>query len=104
VQRLAGSLGTALLAVVLQRAMHTQLTAFDGGIGEAAALARRDPAHAAPAIAHSIGAAFWIALTLTAVGVLPALFSRRRETRLGDACILRRRLERAADCLDQLFL
>jgi EmrB/QacA subfamily drug resistance transporter len=73
VQRVAGSLGTALLAVVLQWSLADHLTGFGGGVARAAALARRDPAHAAPAIAHSFGTAFWVAFALTAAGVVPAL-------------------------------
>jgi EmrB/QacA subfamily drug resistance transporter len=72
VQRLAGSLGTALLAVVLQRAIDARLPG-DGGIGRASELARHDRAHAAPAIAHAFGATFWIAFALTAAALVPAL-------------------------------
>ncbi len=39
IQRVAGSLGTALLAVTLQRAMTTGLPGFHGGIAQAGALA-----------------------------------------------------------------
>ena len=72
VQRIAGSLGTALLAVVLQRALSSELPRFHGGIGHAAALAagHRD---SAPAIAHAFGTTFWVAFALTAVALLPAL-------------------------------
>jgi EmrB/QacA subfamily drug resistance transporter len=73
VQRVAGSLGTALLAVVLQRAIKANLHDFHGGIGQASALARRDPQHAAPAIAHAFGTTFWLAFALTAAALLPAL-------------------------------
>ena len=73
VQRVAGSLGTALLAVVLQRAIHANLTGFHGGISQAAALARRDPDHAAPGIADAFGTTFWVAFALTAAALVPAL-------------------------------
>jgi EmrB/QacA subfamily drug resistance transporter len=73
VQRVAGSLGTALLAVVLQRAIRSNLHSFHGDIGQASALARHDPAHAAPAIAHAFGTAFWVAFALTAAALVPAL-------------------------------
>jgi MFS family permease len=57
VQRLAGSLGTALLAVVLQRQLpaHTTATAF----------------------AHS----FWVAVALVATALVPALLLPRRRER-----------------------
>ncbi len=73
VQRVAGSLGTALLAVVLQRTIATNLTGFHGGINQAAALAQRDPGHAAPAIADAFGTTFWVAFALTATALVPAL-------------------------------
>jgi EmrB/QacA subfamily drug resistance transporter len=73
IQRLAGSLGTALLAVVLQRAIASELPSFHGGLAQAGALAARDPAHATPALASAFGTTFWVALALTAVALAPAL-------------------------------
>jgi EmrB/QacA subfamily drug resistance transporter len=73
VQRVAASLGTALLAVILQRAIAANLSGFHGDIGRAAALARHDPQHAAPAIADAFGTTFWVAFALTAVALVPAL-------------------------------
>jgi EmrB/QacA subfamily drug resistance transporter len=73
VQRVAASLGTALLAVVLQRAIAANISGFDGGISEAAALARHDPQRAAPAIADAFGTTFWFAFALTAIALVPAL-------------------------------
>src|SRR5262249_39912106 len=58
VQRVAASVGTALLAVILQRAIAADLSGFDGDIGQATALARHDPEHAAPAIADAFGTTF----------------------------------------------
>src|SRR5262249_41672957 len=73
VQRVAASLGTALLAVILQRTITANLSGFHGGIGQATALARHDPQHAAPAIADAFGTAFWVAFALTAIALVPAL-------------------------------
>jgi len=73
IQRIAGSLGTALLAVTLQRAMTARLPGLHGGITQAAALAAADPARALPALAGAFGAAFWVALALTAASLVPAL-------------------------------
>jgi EmrB/QacA subfamily drug resistance transporter len=73
VQRVAASLGTALLAVVLQRSIAANVSGFDGGIGQAAALARHDTQHAAPAIANAFGTTFWVAFALTAIALVPAL-------------------------------
>jgi EmrB/QacA subfamily drug resistance transporter len=73
VQRVAASLGTALLAVILQRAIAANVGGFHGGISEAAALVRHDPQHAAPAIADAFGTTFWVAFALTATALVPAL-------------------------------
>jgi EmrB/QacA subfamily drug resistance transporter len=73
IQRIAGSLGTALLAVTLTRAMTARLPGFGGSIGGAAAQAAADPARALPALASAFGATFWVALALTAAAVVPAL-------------------------------
>jgi EmrB/QacA subfamily drug resistance transporter len=79
VQRVAGSLGTALLAVVLQHAIDANLDGFHGGIGQAAALAARDPVHAAPAIADAFATTFWVATALTVLAFIPAyLLPRHR--------------------------
>jgi EmrB/QacA subfamily drug resistance transporter len=89
VQRVAGSLGVALLAVVLQRAITSELPGFDGGIGEASALAARRPATLDP-LAHAFGTTFWVAFGLTAAALIPALLlpgrARVEETQ-GDACV-----------------
>jgi len=72
VQRIAGSLGTALLAVVLQRAIQASLDGFQGGIEQASARAAADPVHAAPAIAGAFGTSFWVAVALTVSAFIPA--------------------------------
>jgi len=73
IQRIAGSVGTALLAVTLQRSMKSELPGFHGGLTQAAALAARNPARTTPAIAHAFGTTFWVAFTLAAAALLPAL-------------------------------
>jgi hypothetical protein len=73
IQRIAGSLGTVLLAVTLQRAITAQLPGFHGDITQAATLAAADPARALPALAGAFGATFWVALALTAASLVPAL-------------------------------
>jgi EmrB/QacA subfamily drug resistance transporter len=78
VQRIAGSLGTALLAVVLQRTIQDNLDGFHGGIGQAAALAARDPAYAASAIADAFGTTFWVTAALTVAAFIPAALLPRR--------------------------
>jgi EmrB/QacA subfamily drug resistance transporter len=73
VQRIAGSLGIVLLAVVLQRAMRHELPGFDGGLAQAHALVAREPARAAPPLAHAFGTTFWVAFALSAAALVPAL-------------------------------
>jgi MFS family permease len=77
IQRIAGSLGTALLAVGLQRAMRAELPGFNGGLAEASALAGRAPARFGPPLAQAFGTTFWIAFALTAVGLGVALLLPR---------------------------
>jgi EmrB/QacA subfamily drug resistance transporter len=72
VQRVAGALGSALLAVVLQQAMTARLPDFDGGIGQARALAATSP-HAASALAGAFGVAFAVSLGITATALVPGL-------------------------------
>jgi MFS family permease len=73
IQRIAGALGSALLAVVLQRLIEAEVPHVHGGIGQAYAVARRDPLHVAPAIAHAFATTFWVPFALTAFALIPAL-------------------------------
>ena len=72
VQRIAGSLGTALLAVVLQRALTHEIPHLHGGIDRATTLAHTTP-KAAPGISHAFATTFWVAFALTAIALIPAL-------------------------------
>jgi MFS family permease len=73
IQRLAGSVGTALLAVVLQRSIATSVPGADRGIGALAALSPAERAQAAPALAGAFGTAFWVAFGLVLAALVPAL-------------------------------
>ena len=73
VQRLAGSIGTALLAVVLQRAIAARLPGVHGGVGALAALPQGQRTHAAAALSSAFAQSFWVALGLVAAALLPAL-------------------------------
>jgi EmrB/QacA subfamily drug resistance transporter len=77
IQRIAASVGTALLAVVLQRSIATNLPELDGGIGALAALSPEGRSHAAPALAAAFGTAFWVAFALVVAALLPALLLPR---------------------------
>ncbi len=72
VQRAAGALGSALLAVVLQQAITARLPGFRGGIGQAAALAAASP-HAAAAVAQAFAVSFAVALAISVLALLPAV-------------------------------
>ena len=72
IQRVGGSIGTALLAVVLQRSLPAAVGSAGGAIGAVGAISPTARAHAAPAIAHAFGTAFWWAMGLTLVALVPA--------------------------------
>jgi EmrB/QacA subfamily drug resistance transporter len=71
IQRIAASVGTALLAVVLQRSIAGNVPGLEGGraLGGLPPEAR---AQAAPALADAFGTTFWVALGLVAAALLPA--------------------------------
>jgi EmrB/QacA subfamily drug resistance transporter len=81
IQRIAGSIGTALLAVVLQRSIATNLPGLDGGIGALAALPNEGRAHAATALSDAFGTTFWVAFVLVAAALVPALLLPRLRPR-----------------------
>jgi EmrB/QacA subfamily drug resistance transporter len=83
VQRAAGALGSALLAVVLQQGIAARLPGFHGGIGQAGALAAASP-HAAAAVAQAFGVSFGVALAVTVLALIPTALLPRRAAGPGD--------------------
>jgi hypothetical protein len=75
IQRIAGSLGTVLLAVTLQRAITTRIPAYHGGVSQAAALAAAHPARVLPPLA----------VAFTVVSLVPALILPGRPPAPGSA-------------------
>jgi EmrB/QacA subfamily drug resistance transporter len=75
IQRVGGAIGTAVLAIVLQRAIAANVADFHGGIQGVATLAR-DP-RATPLVADAFGTTFWIAVGLIVAGLVPALLLPR---------------------------
>jgi EmrB/QacA subfamily drug resistance transporter len=73
IQRIAGSVGTALLAVVLQRSIAGRVPELEGGIGALAGLSQERRSQTAPALAGAFGTTFWVAVALVAAALLPAL-------------------------------
>jgi EmrB/QacA subfamily drug resistance transporter len=74
VQRIGGSFGTAILAVVLQRQIASH---FGGHVTSLAAAANGLPDAAKSAVASSFGTAFWWAMGISALGLIPALLMPR---------------------------
>jgi EmrB/QacA subfamily drug resistance transporter len=85
IQRVAGSVGTALLAVVLQRQIATNLPGVDGGIGALAALSGEARAVVENALADAFGTTFWVAFGLVAASLVPALLLPRLRRPQQDA-------------------
>ena len=78
VQRVAGALGSAFLAVVLQQATTARLPGFHGGITQAGQLATTSP-HAATALAHAFGVSFAVALAICVLALIPTALIPHRE-------------------------
>jgi EmrB/QacA subfamily drug resistance transporter len=84
IQRVGGSMGTALLAVVLQHQIATQLGGAAGGGGTLQRLPENVRARVADPLAAAFGNTFWWAVGMSAVALIPAtvlVVSQRRERR-----------------------
>jgi EmrB/QacA subfamily drug resistance transporter len=77
VQRVAGAIGTTVLAIVLQRAIGADVPSFTGGIQGVGTFSQRP--QTAPQLAHAFGTTFWIAVGLIAASLAPALLLPRRQ-------------------------
>jgi EmrB/QacA subfamily drug resistance transporter len=75
IQRVAGAIGTALLAIILQRSIATNVPDFAGGVDGVAALSGRPGV--APLVADAFGTTFWIAVGLMALALVPAVLLPR---------------------------
>jgi MFS family permease len=73
IQRIAGAIGTALFAIVLQRQIDSGVPSLQDGIEELARLGPIAQARVAPALADAFGQTFWIAVVLILVALVPAL-------------------------------
>jgi hypothetical protein len=81
IQRIAGSVGTALLAVVLQQSIAANLPVVDGGVSAFGDLSPASRALIAPALADAFGTAFLVAFAVVAAALLPALLLPRSRSR-----------------------
>jgi EmrB/QacA subfamily drug resistance transporter len=73
IQRVSGAIGTALLAVFLQRAITARAPREHGDLQQMATLPQGQHVHLAPALASAFGTTFWIAAGLIAAALIPAL-------------------------------
>jgi MFS family permease len=71
IQRTGGAIGTALLAIVLQRELAANIPGLEGGIEGVAAVSGRP--HATPLVADAFATSFWVAAGLIAAALVPAL-------------------------------
>jgi MFS family permease len=74
--QLGGSVGTALLAVILAREIGDRIPQAAGGGGAGGgvgAIPEQVRQQIAPKLADAFGSTFWVALILTAVLIVPAL-------------------------------
>jgi EmrB/QacA subfamily drug resistance transporter len=76
-QRIAGALGTAAFAILLQRSITAKLPGHAEGVQAIAALSRQPGTHAAATLASAFGVTFWAAAVLVAAAAIPAMFLPR---------------------------
>jgi EmrB/QacA subfamily drug resistance transporter len=77
IQRIAGAIGTALFAIVLQHAITANLARHPGSNTAIAALSQNAQLHTAAALADAFAATFWVAAGLIAAALVPALLLPR---------------------------
>jgi len=78
VQRVGGSIGTALVAVVLEHQISVQVHGLSGGLSSASTASSAARIAIAPPLATAFGNTFWWAVALSAVALVPALLLPRR--------------------------
>ena len=86
IQRTAGAVGTALLAIVLQRAVAANLPGGEGGIQALATPSSGERATVAGPITDAFVTTFWIAAALIALALVPALLLPRARAHARPEC------------------
>jgi MFS family permease len=96
IQRIASAIGTALLAIVLQRVIAADVSDFRGGIQGLSALSRQP--HALPLLAGAFGTTFWVAVGLIALALVSALLlpGPHHEQQADETVAFGREVERGA--------
>jgi len=85
IQRVGGSIGTALLSVVLTHQLTSAIPAGDGvGLAAAQSVPAAEQARLAPAIADAFGTTFWVGAGIIALAVIPALLLPRGKPQAPD--------------------
>jgi hypothetical protein len=77
IQRIAGAIGTAAFAILLQHSITAKLPGHAGGVQSIAALSRHPGTHTTTTLASAFGVTFWAAAALTAAALIPALLLPR---------------------------
>jgi EmrB/QacA subfamily drug resistance transporter len=77
IQRTAGAIGTAVLAIVLQRAIAANVPGGESGIHALASLSSSESAGAAGPITDAFATSFWVAAGLIAIALVPAVLLPR---------------------------
>ncbi len=77
IQRVGGSVGTALLAVFLQRRIEAHVPVQGAGLGAIGQIPSNARAEMAAPLAAAFGDTFWLAFGLMAIAMLPALLLPR---------------------------
>lgn len=77
IQRIAGAIGTALLAIVLQRAIAANVHGFHGDVQAIAGMPVAEHARVLQGLSSAFATSFWVALALIAAAIVPALLLPR---------------------------
>lgn len=78
VQRVGGALGSALLAIALQKRLEAHLPHLAGKLtGVSAQAAHKLPAPIATAVSHAFSDTFWLVLAIAAIALIPAWWLRK---------------------------
>ncbi len=88
VQRVGGSIGTALVAVVLEHQINVQAHGISGGLTGASTAPRSVVAKVAQPLASAFGHTFWWVVAMTLVALIPALFLVRAPARAAGPAAL----------------
>jgi EmrB/QacA subfamily drug resistance transporter len=78
VQRVGGSMGTALVAVVLEHQISVQIHGLSGGLSSISTESPAEIAKLAQPLSTAVGNTFWWAFGLTVLALAPALLLARK--------------------------